>query len=83
MNNRIGRSRLNNFKIILETVCSSTIVMGNIVERLSLKRDAILQCHTQAGNITTTFKVKLDFTLPALIVTNVITWDFHVEKCFK
>ena len=39
-----------------------------------------MQWHTQARNITNNLKVKVDFTLTALTVTNVLTWDFHVDN---
>ena len=39
--------------------------------------------HAQDGNITTNIKVKADFTLPALIATNVVTWDCHVNDSAK
>ena len=42
-----------------------------------------MQWHTQAGNITTNLKVKLDFTLPILSVTNVVTWECNVDDSDK
>ena len=42
-----------------------------------------MQWHAQAGNITTNIKVKADFTLPALNVTNVVKWKFHVDDSAK
>ena len=42
-----------------------------------------MQWHTQAGNITTNLKVKIDFTLPALSAMNVVTWRFHVDDSAK
>ena len=38
-----------------------------------------MQWQTQAGNITTNFKVKIDFNLPALSATNVVTCKCHVD----
>ena len=38
-----------------------------------------MQWRTQAGNINTNFKVKVDFTLPAISATNVVTWKCHVD----
>ena len=34
----------------------------------------------QAGNITSNIIVKLDFTLPALSSTDVMTCEFHVDE---
>ena len=36
--------------------------------------------NTQAGNITNNIKVKIDFTLPALSPTNVVTWKCNVDE---
>ena len=42
-----------------------------------------MQWQTQAGNITTNFKFRVDFTLPALSATNVVTWKCHVDDSTK
>ena len=42
-----------------------------------------MQWHTQAVNITTNLKVNIDFTLPALSVTNATTWKCHVDDSAK
>ena len=42
-----------------------------------------MQWHTQAGNITTNIKVKIDFTLTELSETNVMTGTFHVGESTK
>ena len=34
-----------------------------------------MQLHTQAGNITTNLKVKIDFTLTELSATKTVTWN--------
>ena len=43
----------------------------------------MIQCHKQAGNITTNIKVKIYFTLPALSATNFVTWRWHVDDSAK
>ena len=43
----------------------------------------MMQSHTQAGNITTNSKVKVDFTLTALSAMNVVTWKCHVNDSAK
>ena len=57
--------------------------MGRLVTKLFPDKDAPIQWHTQAGNITTNLKVKLDFTLPALSAMNVVMWKFHVDDSSK
>ena len=42
-----------------------------------------MQWQTQTGNITTDFKVKVDFTLPKLSGKNVVTWKCHVDDSAK
>ena len=42
-----------------------------------------MQWHTQAQNIITNLKVKVDFTLPALSATNVATWECQVDDSAK
>ena len=37
----------------------------------------------QSGNITTNIKVNIDFTLPSLSVTDVVTWKCHVDDSDK
>ena len=39
----------------------------------------MMQWHTQVGSITTNLKVKIDFTLPEIIRTEIVTWNFHVD----
>ena len=53
--------------------------MRSLVEKLCPEKDDVMQWQTQARNITTNFKVKIDFTLPALIATNVVMWKYHVD----
>ena len=71
---RKGRAKFKNFLILLYSGCSSTILMGILVENLKLEKDDVTQWHTQAGNITTNLKVKLYFTLPALSKANAVMW---------
>ena len=67
----------------MDSGCISTIVMVILVETLSPEEYSPMQWHMQAGNITTNIKVQVDFTLPALSATNVVTWDFHVDDFAK
>ena len=62
---------------------SSTIVMTRLVEKLSLEKYAVMKWHTQAGNITTNLKVKVDFILHAISVMNAVTWKCYVNDSAK
>ena len=83
MNTRKGRAKFKNFRILLDSGCSSTIVMRRLVQKLRPEIYAMVQWKTQAGNITTDVKVKVYFTLPALSAKNVVTWKCHVDDSAK
>ena len=57
MNTIKGKVRFKNFQILLDSGCSSKILMGRLVEKLGRKKDALMQWHVQYGNITTNIKV--------------------------
>ena len=79
MNTRKSRAKFKNLRIILDSGCISTIVMGRLVGKLFPEKYSVMQWTTQAGNITTNFKAKIDFTLPALSAKNFMTWKCHVN----
>ena len=79
MNTHKGRVEFNNFKILLDSGCSSTIVMRRLIEKLNTKKDNLIQWHTYAGNINTNLKVKIDFTLPEFSTSKIVTWNCHVD----
>ena len=64
MNNRKFTAKFKSFQILLESGCSSTIVMGRMVEKLKPEKDDVTQWQAQAGNITTNLNIKVDFILP-------------------
>ena len=57
--------------------------MGMLVETFCLEKNALRQWHTQAENVTTNLKFKVDFTLPALSATNIVTWKCFVDYSTK
>ena len=57
--------------------------MVMLVKTLSPKKDAGMQCHTQASNITTHIKVEVEFTLPTINATNVVMRKYHVDESAK
>ena len=58
---------------------SSTTVIRKLTTKLINKRDNLIQWHTQTGNITANLKIKIYLTLPELSVTNIVTWNCHVD----
>ena len=57
--------------------------MRSLVENLSLEKDAVIQWHMQAVNITTNVKFKVYFTLPVISATYVMTWNFYAGYSAK
>ena len=57
--------------------------MGRLIQKLNTNKDAVMQWHTQEGNITTTIKVKIYFTLTELSATKTVTWNFHADESPK
>ena len=83
MNTRKGRANFKKFQILLESGRRSTIVTGRLVEKLYNGNDAVMQWYTQASNISTNLKVKVNFTLPELSATNLVTWKYNVDDSAK
>ena len=69
--------------VLLESGCSYTVVMGGVVEKLCPEKDAPMQWNTQAENITANLKININFKLPALSATNVVTWKCHMFDSSK
>ena len=59
------------------------IVMVILIAKLDPLKDAVMQWHNQAINITTNLKVKIYFTLPEIGATNFVTCNFHVDDSDK
>ena len=57
--------------------------MRRLVQKLRPEKDAVMQWQTQARNINTNIKVNVDFTLPELSATNVVTWKCHEDDSDK
>ena len=73
INIRNSKDKFKNFQILLGSGCISTILTRRLVEKLHPEKYALMQWHTQAGNIITNIKVKVYFTLPAFRTMNVVT----------
>ena len=83
MNIRKGKAEFKNVRILLDSGCSSKIVMIRLISKLNPKEDAMVLCHKQAANITTNLKVKTYFTLPEFSTTKILIWDCHVDDYAK
>ena len=58
MNTRRGKSRFNNFWILLGSGCSSMIEIRRLIMKLKTKEHSVIQWQIQAGNIINNLKVK-------------------------
>ena len=56
MNMHKGKENYNIVKILLDSECSSTIVMRKLISKRNPKEDDVMQWHNQAGIITTNIK---------------------------
>ena len=83
MNTRKGKAKFKNLHMLLYSGCTSNILMGRIVKKLASEKYSLMQWNTQARNITTNLKVKVDFTLSALSATNVVMWKSHMDTSAK
>ena len=79
MNTRHCRAKFKNFQIILDSGCSSTILMGRLVGKINPEKYDVMQWHMQAQNFTTDIKIKVDITLPALSAMNSVMCKFHMN----
>ena len=73
MNILEGKEKFKNFRILLDSGCSSTIIIVRLINKLTPQKYSVMQWHTQAGKITTNSKVKIDSTLPELSTTKIVT----------
>ena len=57
MNTRKGKVNFESFRIIFDSGCVSTTVMGILFGKLNPKKYDVMQLHTQAGNINNTINI--------------------------
>ena len=79
-NTRKGRSEFKNPRILLDSGCSSTIVMGRIIKTISPKEYAMMQWYAQAGIIITNLEMNIEFILPDLSATKTMMWNCLVGE---
>ena len=59
------------------------IVIIRLTTKLNPKEDYVMKCHTEAGNILTNLKGKIDLALPELSATKIVMWNCHVDESAK
>ena len=83
MNNRSGRAGFENFRIMLNSASSSTILIVKLTSKIKWKERAETNWETEHRNFITSKRVKIDFCLPDFSATKIVTWKCHVEKSTK
>ena len=63
MNPKKDGETFENLRILLDSECSSTIVMIRLMRNFIPETYAVIKWHTQAGYIATNLKVKMYFFL--------------------
>ena len=58
-------------------------IIRSLIVKLNTKVDAMMQCNTQVGSITTNMKAKVYFTLPEPSATNIVAWNCHADDSAK
>ena len=64
INHRLGKSKLSNLRILLDSGASSTILSGKYAKKLRQKTTKPQKWVTQAGTIQTNQKAKVELILP-------------------
>ena len=82
MNTHKGKVKFNNFRIILDSGCSSTIFMRIMIKN-NPKEEYVMQWNMQARNIINHLKFKIYFTLSEFRATKIVGWNFHVGYSAK
>ena len=68
-------------KILLDSGASASIIKYNNVEKLRLKQQQNpLKWKTAAGELSTNYKVAIEFSLPELHESRMVQWTVHVAK---
>ena len=80
MNTRSGRKLFKNFRILLDSGSSSTIIMGKLTEKTKPKHSTETTWETQSGKFTKSKKVNVEFYLPEFGATKIVTWKCHIAK---
>ena len=66
-------------KILCDSGTSSTIVSGEFVKKLRMKKREKNTWNTKGGNFTTSHTAKVQITLPELDSNKIVTWNCHAD----
>ena len=77
MNRRLGKEKLQNVKILLDSGSSGTLIDAKLTKHLRIKKESGTKWNTANGSFTTKGKVKVDFSLPEMYEERTIRWVMH------
>ena len=59
------------------------ILTRRIISKLKTKEVAVIQWYTQAGNINTNLRVRIDFALPEFSAKKIMMWECYMDNSSK
>ena len=59
------------------------ILTRRIISKLKIKEVSVIQWHTQAGNINTNLRVRIDFALPEFSAKKIMMWECYMDNSSK
>ena len=80
MNTHSGRALFRNFRILLDSGISSTIIMGKLTEKIKPKKSTETMWESQSRKFTTSAKVNVEFCLTEFVATKIVTCKCHIAK---
>jgi len=76
----LGKAQPKDMQVLLDSRASSSIISHKLVKNLQVKDSTTSTWAMAAGSISTNQKAKVQFMLPELSETKIITWKLHVLK---
>ena len=76
---RKGKPKLKTACVLLDSGGSSTVIWKEFAKNLRVKRCPQVQWSTMAGDVKTSHKTKIEFSLPEFYEDRILEWDVHVS----
>ena len=80
INTRLGKSRFNKIRILLDSGSSGSIILEKYVRKLRMKNDHKTVWDTKGGTFRTSKKCKTTFILNEFFQNKAIEWNLHVDS---
>jgi hypothetical protein len=75
----LGRPKTKGIRILFDSGSSQTHVKRSFVKKLNLRNETVATWNTAAGQIKTSERCVVHFSLPEFSPTRTIVWDMHVS----